>query len=120
MTRQQLRAQGRALDKQRRRIDAFCAKNPLAEETYQYAYRRAWSDACNFAMKSCYAGAVLALHDIEGYGTQRNARFLRLMDRYITESLSSEEIIDEALQKAGVAIDFREAFEDDRVQEVQK
>ena len=68
-------------------------------------------------MKTCYAASTLALHDLEGYGTKRNRRFLRKMDGYVTDTLTSEEIIDEALQKAGVSINFRAPFDDERIQE---
>lgn len=69
-------------------------------------------------MKTCYAAAVLALHDLEGYSTVRNTRFLRLMDKYVTDTLTSEEIMDDALEKAGVSINFRELFTEDRITEV--
>ena len=51
------------------------------------------------------------MHDLEGYGFKRNRRFLRKMDDYVVNTLSKEEIVDEALQKAGVYIDFKEPFE---------
>jgi hypothetical protein len=119
MTRQQRRAQERVEQVLARKIENFRRTNPMAEETYKAGYTEGWSAACNFAMKSCYAAATLALHDLEGYSTVRNARFLRAMDNYIVNSLSSEEIIDDALSKAGVAIDFREPFPEDRIQEAE-
>lgn len=118
MTRQQRRAKERAEQALASKIAAFRKSNPLAEETYHAGYMEGWHAACNFAMKTCYAAAVMALHDLEGYSTKRNTRFLRAMDSYITNTLTSEEIMDEALEKAGVAINFREPFTDDRVQEV--
>ena len=120
MTRQQRRSAERAEQKLAERIANFRKSNPLAEETYHKGYKDAWHAACAFAMKSCYAAACLALHDIEGYSTVRNTRFLRLMDDYIVNALTSEEIMDEALDKAGVRINFREAFSEDRVTEVEK
>ena len=119
MTRQQRRAKERAEQALAQKIESFRQKNPLAEETYHAGYAEGWHVACNFAMKTCYAAAVMALHDLEGYSTVRNTRFLRLMDSYVTNTLTSEEIMDEALEKAGVAINFREPFTEDRVQEVQ-
>ena len=118
MNRQQRRAAERALTKADQRLNAFRTTNPLAEETYRRGYEAGWHAALDFAMKTCYAGAVLAMHDLEGYGSVRNTRFLRLMDEYITTTLTSEEIIDEALEKAGVKISFREAFPEDRIEEV--
>lgn len=120
MTRQQRRAKERVEQVLASKIAAFRRTNPLAEETYHAGYAEGWHAACNYAMKTCYAAAVMALHDLEGYSTVRNTRFLRLMDSYVTNTLTSEEIMDEALEKAGVAINFREPFTDDRVQEVKQ
>ena len=118
MTRQQRRVRERVEREIARKIAAFRKTSPLAEETYHAGYDDGWNAACNYAMKVCYAAAVMALHDLEGYSTKRNTRFLRAMDNYVTNTLTSEEIMDEALQKAGVAINFREPFPEDRVQEV--
>ena len=120
MNRQQRRAAERAQEKAEKRIAAFRAASPLAEATYREAYCKGRSDGLYYAMRTCYAGAVLALHDLEGYGSVRNTRFLRVMDEYVTMTLSSEEIIEEALEKAGVRISFRETFPEDRIEEIQK
>lgn len=116
MTRQQLRAQERHKQQMADRIDAFRKTNPLADATYQAGYEMGWHVALAAAMKTCYAASVLALHDLEGYGEIRNVRFLQAMDEYVTTALTSEDIIDEALEKAGVRINFKEVFSDDRVQ----
>lgn len=115
MTRQQRRAEERLAQKLKQKGDAFRAVSPMAEEVHRQGYEEGWKAACDFAMKACYAASVLALHELEGYGTKRNTRFLRLMDGHVTNTLTSEEIMDEALQKAGVAIDFREPFSDERI-----
>lgn len=125
MTRQQRRARERVEQVIASKIAAFRKTNMLAEETYKAGYAEGWNVACNYAMKTCYAAAVMAFQDfegwqIEGYRTERNTRFMRALDDYVTNTLSSEEIIDEALQKAGVAINFREPFPEGRVQEVAK
>lgn len=96
-------------------------KKPMsyqAEEAYQAGYQAGWHAALDFAMKTCYAGAVLALGDLWDSDEAQNAVFLQAMDEYITTTLSSEEIINEALEKAGVKICFREAFPEDRIQEM--
>ncbi len=118
MNRQQRRAHERIEQKLKDKVGAFRLSSPMAEETHRQGYEAGWHAACNYAMKTCYAASVMALHDLEGYGTKRNARFLRLMDGYVTNTLTSEEALDDALQKAGVAICFREPFPEDRVKEV--
>lgn len=81
------------------------------KETAQENYNAGWKDACDYCMKVCYAAAILALHDLEGYGATRNIRFLRAMDSHVTNTLSSDEIIDEAFRQAGVAVSFTEPLE---------
>lgn len=109
-TRQQRRKAERAQDALLRKVAAFRKASPMAEEVYHQGYEEGWKAACRFCMKTCYAASVLALRQLEKYGHKRNRRFLRLMDDIVCNSLSSEEIIDEALQKAGVAINFSEPF----------
>lgn len=82
-------------------------------------YRDGWEKACNFCMKVCYAAAVRALHQLEGYSTKRNQRFLRLMDDIVITSMTSEEACDAALKEGGIKIKFDETFSEDRIQEVE-
>lgn len=119
MNRQQRRAQERAEQKLVRMGDVLRAKNPLADDVWRQGYNAGLRAGSEFVIKDCYAAAVLALHDLEGYGTKRNTRFLQVMDGYIVNSLSTEEIIDEALQRAGVSINFREPFPENRIQEAE-
>jgi hypothetical protein len=120
MNRQQRRKQERVKETLLRKGEAFRKTSPMAEEVYHQGYEVGWKAACDFCMRVCYAASTLALHDLEGYSTTRNTRFLRLMDRYVTDTLTSEDIIEEAFAKGGVAINFKEVFEEDRVQEARK
>lgn len=104
MNRQQRRAQQRAQKAQ-----------PVYTPTTEAAYQDGWKAACDFCMKTCYAAAVTALHTLEGYGHKRSMRFLKAMDGIVVNTLTSEEAIDNALEKAGVRIQFREAFAEDRI-----
>lgn len=118
MTRQQIRQQERLEKKIAEKVAAFRATNPMAETTYQQGFKAGWDAATRFVIKDCYAAAALAMHDISRFGTVRNRRLLKRMDFHIVNRLTTEEIIDEALQKAGVEINFAEPFE--RVQEAGK
>lgn len=120
MTRQQRRKLEREQQALLRKGDAFRNVNPMAEEVHRQGYEEGWKAACDFCMRTCYAASVLALHDLEGYGFKRNTRFLRKMDGYITNTLTSEEIIEEAFNKAGVAINFKAPFDDERVTEAKR
>lgn len=116
MTRQQARQQERLEKKLAEKVEAFRKTNPMAETTYQHGFNAGWEAAVKFVIKDCYAAAALAMHDISRFGTIRNRRLLKMMDYYVVNRLTTEELIDEALQKAGVEINFAEPFE--RVQEV--
>ena len=120
MNRQQRRKQERAKEALLRKGEAFRKASPMAEEVHRQGYEEGWKAACDFCMKVCYAASTMALHDLEGYSTKRNTRFLRRMDGYVTNALTSEELIDEALKKGGVAINFRAPFDEERVQEAGK
>lgn len=127
MNRAQRRAQAKATPAYRRgmteedRLKAYC-KNGITiadlDKAGKDGYAQGWRDACQYCMRVCYAASVRALHQMEGYGTKRNRRFLMAMDDIVTNSLTSEEAIEAALQEAGVAINFREPFPEDRIQEV--
>lgn len=108
MNRQQRRAQQRS---QR----AQPIYTPTTAAAHEQGYNEGWKAACDFCMKTCYAASTLALHDLEGYGTKRNTRFLRVMDGYVVDTLTSEEAIDKALENAGVMIAFREAIPEERI-----
>lgn len=118
MSRQQRRAQERAMKKLNEKGNAFRKVSPMAEEVHRQGYEEGWQAGLTFAIKTCYAASVLALHDLEGYGRIRNTRFLRKMDGHVTNTLTTEDIIDEALLKAGVSLNFKATFDDERVREV--
>lgn len=129
MNRAQRRAKAKATPAYRRgmtaedKIKAFY-KNGITIDDLKKAgdegYRDGWEKACNFCMKVCYAAAVRALHQLEGYGTERGKRFLRAMDDIVVTSMTSEEACDAALKEVGIKIKFDETFSEDRIQEVEK
>ena len=120
MTRQQRRKLEREQQALLRKGNAFRKASPMAEEVHRQGYEEGWKAACDFCMRICYAASTLALHDLEGYGMKRNTRFLRKMDGYVTHTLTSDDIIDQAFEKAGVSINFRAPFDEERVQEAGK
>lgn len=124
MNRAHRRAQAKATPAYRRgmtqedKIKAFYKNGITVDDLSKAAddgYKAGWKDACDFCMKVCYAASVRALHDLEGYGTKRNTRFLRQMDSHVINTMTSEEAIDAALEEAGVHINFREPFPEDRI-----
>lgn len=126
MNRAQRRAKQKTIPSYKRgmsaedKIKAFY-RNGITVEDLQHShdegYEKGWKAACDYCMRVCYASATRALHELEGYSTVRNKRFLYRMDEHVCNTMTSDEAIDAALREAGVAIDFREAFTEDRIQE---
>lgn len=91
------------------RINAMC-KNGITPKDVDDAYAKGRSDAIHdvsdYCMKDCYAGFILAAHEVFGFGHDRCIRLLRAADERICNSLASEEAIDEVFEKVGVRINF--------------
>lgn len=67
-------------------------------------------------MKMAYAAACLALNELHGFGTKRVEAVLQRMDEKIVYALSSEEMIDEVLERFGFRIDFESPFAGERIE----
>lgn len=79
-------------------------------------YQDGFRDGKEFVLKDCYAAAALAYKDmVPEADSDAVTEFLRKLDDYITYSLTTEELMDKALEEAGVEICFREALAEDRV-----
>jgi hypothetical protein len=100
------------------RINAMC-KNGITPKDVDDAYHRGYKEAINnvsdYCMKDCYAGFILAAHEVFGFGHKRCIRLLRAADERICNSLASEEAIEEAFRTVGVKIDF---YKPDRITEM--
>lgn len=100
------------------RINAMC-KNGITpkdvDDAYAQGKKDALHDVSDYCMKDCYAGFLLAVHEVFGFGHERCLRLLRAADERICNSLASQESIDEVFEKVGVKIDF---YSPDRVTEV--
>lgn len=82
-------------------------------------YQLGFAQGKEFVLKDCYAAAALAYKDmVKDADTDSVTEFLRKLDDYVTYSLTTEELIDRALNEAGVELHFKEAMSDDRVVEV--
>ena len=103
---------------QDQRINAMC-RNGITPKDVDDAYAKGRKDALHevsdYCMKDCYAGFLLAAHEVFGFGHERCLRLLRAADERICNSLASDEAIDEVFQKVGVNIDF---YRPDRITEV--
>ena len=99
------------------RINAMC-KNGITPKDVDDAYAQGRKDALHsvsdYCMKDCYAGFLLAAHEVFGFGHNRCLRLLMAADDRICNSLACEEAIDEVFKKVGVKIDF---YSPDRITE---
>lgn len=91
------------------RINAMC-KNGITPKDVDDAYAQGRKDALHsvtdYCLKDCYAGFVLAAHQVFGFGHERCIRLLRAADELICNSLASNEAIDEVFEQVGVKIAF--------------
>ncbi len=121
------RAQRRAAQKNKprwqkmdsdQRINAM-VRNGITPKDVDDAYAQGRKDALHavsdYCMKDCYAGFLLAAHEVFGFGHERCLRLLRAADERICNSLASDEAIEEVFEKVGVKIDF---YKPDRITEV--
>lgn len=81
------------------------------------AYNRGVNDGIDFAMRLCYAAALLGANDAFGFGHKRGNALLHAMDYHVVYSLTSDEAIDEVFRRMGLKINFKEPL--DRIVEVQ-
>jgi hypothetical protein len=97
-------------------------QNGITEKDLQEAYDRGMQEGFMQAgmpiIKSCYAGICIALKEQFGFGKERCYKALKAVDEKILYALNHQELTDEALEKAGIRIDFGQAF--DRVEVVEK
>ena len=81
-------------------------------------YQDGFRDGKEFVLKDCYAAAALAykamMPDVDADAV---TDFLRKMDDYVTYALTTEELIEKALDEVGIELHFREAMSEDRVVE---
>lgn len=85
------------------------------QKEYQKGFEAGFSQAAKPVMRTCYAAVCLALNDLHRFHRKRCADVLRRLDWHVTNSLASQEAIDEVYKRMGLSIDFDDPFE--RVQE---
>lgn len=83
---------------------------------YDKGYTEGFKAAAEPVIRSCFAATCLALNDLHKFGASRCAAVLNLVDRHMTETLTSVEIIDDVYDRMKLRLDFKEPF--DRVQEL--
>lgn len=85
------------------------------KDNYGKGYRDGFNEAAAPVLRTCYAAMCLALNELYGFGHKRCADALKCVDKHVTETLASQEAIDEVFKRVGLKIEFNDPFE--RVQE---
>ena len=118
MNRQQRRAQQRATPgylrgSNEQKVKALL-KNGITpkdlEEEYKRGFEAGFKAGAPATFKSIYAAVIMALHDLHGFGHDRCAKVLMAVDRHVVDSLTSQELVDEAWRKVGLYLNFDEPF----------
>lgn len=128
MNRQQRRKQQKSLPKYMRgtaeQRKAALFKNGITiadlEKAEKDGYERGWQQGCEYATHTCYAATLRTTRGLLKFGKKRNERFMRQMDHRVVHTIDSQEAIDAAYQEAGLLIDFKAVFDDERIQGVPK
>lgn len=81
------------------------------------AYARGRDAGLEFAMRLCYAAAVLGANDAFGFGHKRCNDLLQAMDHHVVYSLTSDDAIEEVFRRVGLKINLTESM--DRIEEVE-
>lgn len=80
-------------------------------------FKQGYENGSLDAMRSAYAAALLTVQEMFGVTDhEKGVEFLTAMDEKVIYSLTSQELIDEAFEKAHVQIHFKNTL--DRIEEV--
>ncbi len=85
------------------------------EKEFQKGFDDGFNKAAEPMYKYMMAAICLALHELHGWGEKRILRVLKCVDDKILYALSTDELVEEVLDKTGIEILFKEPF--DRVRE---
>lgn len=103
----------------------YLTRNGITPEYMQRevdkAYKRGQKSAIvvdsEFYLTTCYAAALLAVHEEFGFGHDRCLKMLGAMDRHVTYTITSDEIAQEVLDKLRIKLNFKGVLDDERIQE---
>ena len=91
---------------------AAIVKNGITQQDVEEAYQKGLREGAQQTMEndSYYfcAGIALALNDLYGFGKVRSTKAINLAAKYILESLTSAELVQEAYDRVG--LEFADDF----------
>lgn len=90
-------------------------QNGITIDDLEKEYKKGFDDGFNKAAEPMYrymmAAICLALHELHGWGEKRILRVLKCVDDKVLYALSTDEIVEEVLDKTGIEILFGEPFD---------
>lgn len=86
------------------------------EKEYEKGYSAGFRESGEGVLRGTFAAVCLSLKELHGFGPKRCADVLNAVDRHLTYSLTSADLIDEVWEKVGLKLEFHEPF--DRIQEL--
>ena len=78
------------------------------EKAFEDGRRECLKVASDHIMKTAYAAICLALHDLYGFGQKRCMDVLVAVDRYICNTFTGTEAVEEVFDRIGLLIDFKD------------
>ena len=81
------------------------------KKEYDAGFQAGFNAAAEPMIKSMYAAVLLAAHDLFGFGKVRGVRLLNAVDRAITDTLTSTELMEKVYSDIGVEMDFTQPIE---------
>ena len=97
-------------------IEKRIMKNGITAKDLQDAYDRGrkegFANSAEPVMHSCYAAVCLALRELYGFGQKRCCDVINSMDQHMTNSLSSQELVDQVFKDLKITLAFKSIFGD--------
>jgi hypothetical protein len=92
-------------------------QNGITIDDLDRAYKKGAEDGQKKATKMCYAGFLLAMHKVYGFGKKRATRLLKAADNAVVYSIDTEEMMDAVYKRFGIVLDFKDDDMEGRVRE---
>ena len=81
------------------------------KKEYDAGFEAGFGASAEPMIKSMYAAVLLAAHDVYGFGSKRGVRLLNAIDRALTDTLTSTELMEKVYADIGVEMDFTQPVE---------
>lgn len=92
-------------------------QNGITIDDLDRAFKEGSEKGQEKATKMCYAGFLLAMHKVYGFGKKRATRLLKAADDAVVYSIDTEEMMDAVYKRFGIVLDFQDNDMEGRVRE---